>query len=477
MKRSFETAAAVALRGRRRSSSSTSSTSFLSTSTSDVLGNDRIELQNWAGHEIVTDTTPFPKFETKDFFRFEVLHRSSLSGARVGRIHTPHGYVDTPGYVAVATNAALKHIDHLLTDHRPAETTATENQSGDGSHDGGGGGGTYGQQLMFCNTYHLLLQPGPDIVAEAGGLHQFMNRKQPLITDSGGFQVFSMSNHSVTDELNRKQNGKKYPKSTLKVNEEGVTFRSYRTGCLVELTPEKSVLAQKKLGADIIIPLDELPPFHTSTAELVKSVAMTHRWEARSLRTHLADVNQQAMLGVIHGGINRELREWSTDFISGLPFDGFAIGGSLGRDTEELMGILDTVMPRLAKSSQGLPQSHQKPVHLLGVGDEPSIRHAVTRGLDTFDSCFPTRIGRHGAALTSEGRLNITNKRFRTQYTQVLDDQCDCHVCRSRFSRAYLHHLFKAKEPLGPQLLAMHNLRYMINMMKGIREDILRNAI
>ena len=312
---------------------------------------------------------------------------------------------------------------------------------------------------------------------EAGGLHKFMNRNQPLITDSGGFQVFSLSNHSVTDELNRKQTTTRYAKGMLKVTEEGAVFRSYRDGKLVNLTPERSVLNQKQLGADIIIPLDELPPFHTSTADLVRSVALTHRWEARSLRTHLEDVKQQAMLGVIHGGIDRKIRTWSTDYIKSLPFDGFAIGGSLGRDTEELMGILNTVMPMLQRDGKALPATQQKPVHLLGVGDEGSIRAAVQMGLDTFDSCFPTRLGRHGAALTSKGRLNITNRRFKTEYNAVLDEECDCHVCANGFSRAYLHHLFKAKEPLGHQLLAMHNLRYMNRLMASIRSDILENKL
>ena len=411
-----------------------------------------------ASEEPAPPPSDFEGWEPREFFRFEVLHQSKSSGARVGRIHTPHGHVDTPGYVAVATNAALKHVDHTLTDYS--------------EEDGG-------QQLMFCNSYHLLLQPGGEAVEAAGGLHRFMNRTQPLITDSGGFQVFSLANHSVTDELNSKLNSKKrYPKGTMRVSEAGVVFRSYRDGKLVDLSPEKSVLNQKQLGADIIIPLDELPPFHTPARDLVRSVALTHRWEARSLRTHLADLRQQAMLGVIHGGISRELRTWSAEYISGLPFDGFAIGGSLGRDTAELMGILGTVMPILRADGGRLPPGTRKPVHLLGVGDEMSIRAAAKTGVDTFDSCFPTRLGRHGAALITGGsRINITNSRFKTEYRAVLDEECDCRVCSQGFSRAYLHHLFKAKEPLGPQLLAIHNLRYMERLMKGIRSDILNDML
>ena len=202
----------------------------------------------------------FPAHGGRDFFWYELVHQSRRSRARVGRIHTPHGVVDTPNFVAVGTNAALKAVDHSLADG-------------------------LGLQLMFANTYHLLLQPGPEVVERAGGLHRFMRRDRPIITDSGGFQVFSLSNNSVTDELNRKKSAGKYStNSVAKVSEAGVVFRSYRDGRLVELTPERTVRTQKALGADIIIPLDELPPYHIDRADLKRSVYLSHRWEGEYMQ-------------------------------------------------------------------------------------------------------------------------------------------------------------------------------------------------
>lgn len=246
--------------------------------------------------------TSFPQwaFEERPFYRFEVLHQSSRSRARVGRIYTPHGVIDTPGFVAVATNAALKGVEF---------NTADES----------------GQQLIFANTYHLLLHPGADIIEQAGGIHEFTKRRdRPFITDSGGFQVFSLAYGSVHEELASKgelkrasstNKGKDFYRSdvvgkdAVKVTEEGVLFRSYRDGSRFLLTPETTVQAQKKIGADIIIPLDELPGYYVDREKLVESVDRTHRWEARSLLEHLKDVRQQAMYCVIHGGVDRELRK------------------------------------------------------------------------------------------------------------------------------------------------------------------------
>jgi queuine tRNA-ribosyltransferase len=238
-----------------------------------------------------------------DFFRYELVHASKKPGsrARVGKIHTPHGVINTPGFVAVATNGALKHADHMLA-------------------------GDMGCELMFCNSYHLLLQPGPELIEEAGGLHKFMNRTRPLITDSGGFQIFSLAHKSVHDELNMKASARSkrsgHNPTVHEVTEEGVVFSSYRDGRKVHLTPEKTVAAQKAYGSDIIIPLDELPPYHIDTEALYRSVLLTHRWEARSLRAHLADQRQQAMYCVLHGGVNKELRKMSLDYLTSLPFDG-----------------------------------------------------------------------------------------------------------------------------------------------------------
>ena len=234
---------------------------------------------------------------------FEILHQSKKSRARVGRIYTPHGIIDTPNFVAVGTNGTLKALDNQMVD-------------------------SIGLQLMFCNTYHLLLQPGPDVVRRAGGLHKFMGRKMPIITDSGGFQVFSLAYGSVADEL-KSRGAKKQGGHVMKISEEGVLFRSYRDGSPVLLTPETSIQAQKSLGADIIIPLDELPPYHIGLDKLKTSLERTHRWEKRSLEEHLKNRANQAMYAVIHGGVDPELRKKSAEFLTALPFDGFAIGGSL----------------------------------------------------------------------------------------------------------------------------------------------------
>lgn len=301
-------------------------------------------------------------------FRFEILYQSKRSKARVGRIHTPHGIIDTPSFVAVGTNGTLKALNNDTVD-------------------------SIGLQLMFCNTYHLLLQPGPEIVQKAGGLHRFINRTQPLITDSGGFQVFSLAYGSVHAEL-KSCGKKKGDGSVLKITEEGVTFRSYRDGAKILLTPESSIQIQKALGADIIIPLDELPPYHIEPDDLKKSLARTHRWEKRSLEEHLKNPQSQAMYGVIHGGIDKDLRKLSCTYLAGLPFDGFAIGGSVGKNKQELEEMVAFTRPLIPD---------EKPNHLLGIGDLPSLAALVPLGIDTFDSSYPTRAARHGLLFTQEG--------------------------------------------------------------------------
>ncbi|MGE3955068.1 MAG: tRNA guanosine(34) transglycosylase Tgt [Parachlamydiales bacterium] len=372
--------------------------------------------------------------------RFELLYRSKKSRARVGRIHTEHGVIDTPGFVAVGTNGTLKTLDNSLVDE-------------------------VGLQLMFCNTYHLLLQPGTDVVREAGGLHRFIHRKGPIITDSGGFQVFSLAYGGVASEL-KSQGAKKGDGSVLKIDEEGVTFRSYRDGSKVTLTPESSVKAQKDLGADIIIPLDELPPYHITSEHLRTSLDRTHRWEERSLNTHLENPQGQAMYGVIHGGVDLEMRTLSCRHLTRLPFDGFAIGGSVGKNKEEMMEMLTCILPLLPE---------EKPNHLLGIGDLASLESCIPLGIDTFDSSYPTKAARHGVVFTSEGPLRIEQQANRSDYGP-LDANCSCPTCK-RFSRAYLHHLFKAKEQTGGMLASLHNLAFMVKKMERMRESILIDLI
>jgi queuine tRNA-ribosyltransferase len=434
----------------------------------------------------LADPSDFPDwaYQPRDFFKFEVLHQSTKSQARVGRIHTPHGIIDTPSFVAVATNAALKGVDFRSADQA-------------------------NQQLIFANTYHLLLHPGADLIQEAGGIHKFTNRPQgPFITDSGGFQVFSLAYGSVHEELSsggelkkrsaRKSQGNSSGGSSsssssrssgnhhngdaapVKVTEDGATFRSYRDGSQFLLTPESTVQAQKMIGADIIIPLDELPPYHIDRQVLSESVDRSHRWEARSLQEHLKNVQEQAMYCVVHGGIDVEFRTKSINYLTSLPFDGYAIGGSLGNGRQELKELLSWMMPLFDATEE----RKSKPRHLLGIADEESIRHAVTKGIDTLDSCYPTRLARHGTILvrgdnsgSSEGSsIKIGSGKYARQFGVPLDENCQCSTCQ-HYDRAYLRHLFKANEPIAVTLAAQHNIQYMNDLMARIRQDIMNNVI
>lgn len=369
-------------------------------------------------------------------FRFERIHQSKKSRARVGRIHTPHGIIDTPNFVAVGTNATLKALD---------SKTVSE----------------IGLQLMFCNTYHLMLQPGSKTIANAGGLHKFINRDKPIITDSGGFQVFSLAYGTVHDELKSKGK-KKNDGSVIKINEEGVTFRSYRNGDKIVLTPETSVQAQKDLGADIIIPFDELPPYHISPHKLKNSLERTHRWEKRSLDTHLQNRNNQAMYAVIHGGVDPKLRTKSCEYLTKLDFDGFAIGGSLGKTHQEMFDMLALTMPQIPV---------EKPNHLLGIGDLTSLEPCIKLGVDTFDSSHPTRCARHGLLFSFNGPVRILQSSNKENFRPI-DENCQCMVCQN-YTVAYLHHLFKAREVTGHVLATIHNLHFMVKLMERYRQQIL----
>jgi len=398
------------------------------------------------------------------FFKFEILHTSTKSNARAGLLTTPHGTIKTPAFVPVGTNGAMKCLPHQDVP---------------------------GMELMFSNTYHLLLQPGLDIIQKAGGLHKFMNRDTPIITDSGGFQVFSLQhNGTLADE--RSEIKRAQPKQNqsqgrvLTINEKGVSFRSYIDGSQMLLSPESSVDAQKVFGADIIIPLDELPAHHISEATLLSSLERTHRWEERSLQRHLQHVNNQAMYGVIHGSTSERMRTLSTNHLLQLPFDGYCIGGSLGKDAHDLKAILRTVMPLLLNDVQ------RRPVHLLGIGDEAGILNGVLQGVDQFDSALPTKVARHGTVFvdnqkighpvsrtalpgTIPNRMNIRSSKFKDDYRPI-DEECDCVACKNH-SRAYLHHLVKAKEPVVHALLSHHNLRYTLKLMETQRDMILAGEL
>jgi queuine tRNA-ribosyltransferase len=372
--------------------------------------------------------------------KFEIIYQSRRSLARVGRLHTPHGIIDTPGFVPVGTNATIKAVDSTVVKQ-------------------------LGIQLIFCNTYHLLLQPGTSIIRAAGGLHSFMDYQGPLITDSGGFQVFSLAYGTVHAELKSK-GLKKNEGSVIKISEEGVLFRSYRDGSLVLLTPESSIQAQKDLGADIIIPLDELPPYHISHEQLKISLERTHRWELRSLAEHLKNPSNQAIFAVIHGGVDPLLRRYSSELLREHPFDGFAIGGSLGKSHEEMIAMLSLLMPSLERD---------RPIHLLGIGDTASLKRCIPLGIDTFDSSHPTRCARHGLLFTAEGPLKIEQSIHQSSFIPP-DPQCSCLTC-THYTRAYLHHLFKAHEMTAFTLATIHNLTFMVRFMATCREKILQGEL
>lgn len=375
-----------------------------------------------------------------NYFKFELIHKSKKSRARVGKIHTPHGIIETPNFVGVGTNGTIKAVSNDIVNDM-------------------------GLQLMFCNTYHLMINPGADIVQEAGGIHKFINRPHPIITDSGGFQVFSLAYGTVKEELKSKGQ-KKHTESVVKISEKGVLFRSYKDGKLILLTPETSVQAQKKIGADIIIPFDELPPYHIDPKVLEKSLHRTHRWEKRSLEEHLKDPNNQAMYAVIHGGVDLRLRKLSCDYLSSLPFNGYAIGGSLGKTRNEMIDMLTNVMPWVPED---------KPNHLLGIGDLESLDACVQLGLDTFDSSHPTRCARHGLLFTFQECIKIKQTKYNNNFGPI-DPTCSCSTCKN-YSLSYLHHLFKAKELTAYTLASIHNLQHMIDRMASYRSQILEDKI
>ncbi|RTL07221.1 tRNA-guanosine(34) transglycosylase [Candidatus Dependentiae bacterium] len=369
-------------------------------------------------------------------FLFELLYQSKRSKARVGVIHTPHGTIETPHFVPVATNGTMKAVDSVMLD--PLQV-----------------------QLMFCNTYHLMVQPGTDLIEKAGGLHAFMNRSKPVITDSGGFQVFSLLYGGVQNEL-KSSGQKKTGTMVIGISEEGVKFRSYRNGDYLLLTPESSVAAQKKLGADIIIPFDELPPFHIDQSKLEKSLHRTHRWEKRSLEAHLKDRRQQAMYSVVHGGIDQRLRTLSATLLDSLPFDGHAIGGSLGKNKQQMIDMLSYTVPLLAP---------EKPRHLLGIGDLASIEPILSLGIDTFDSSYPTKCARHGLLFTFQGSKKAVHKDLTTLFGPI-DAGCVCYTC-THYTAAYVQHLFKAHEMIAYTLASIHNIAHMVERVNRYRQAIL----
>ncbi len=380
-------------------------------------------------------------------FSFEIVKKSKKSLARTGIIKTPHGEIHTPAFIPVATQATIKGI--------------TEEQLK-----------SIGIEVVLANTYHLYLRPGDKVIKKLGGLHKFMNWDRPIVTDSGGFQVFSLGaaiEHGVGKIANifpgETVRPASHGQSLTRITEEGVYFRSHLDGSRRFIGPEESIKIQENLGADIIFAFDECTsPLHDH-AYTQKAMERTHRWAARCLEAHQAlPAGRQWLFGIVQGGAYEDLRITSAKFIGGLDFPGFGIGGSLGKSKKDMHKVLDWVAPILPET---------KPRHLLGIGSVEDIYEAVKRGMDSFDCVIPTRLGRNGAALTRKGNLNIKAASYHLD-KRPIEAGCGCYTCR-HFARYYLCHLFKAGEMLGPILTTIHNLHFMENLMKEIRDDILNS--
>jgi queuine tRNA-ribosyltransferase len=351
---------------------------------------------------------------------FEVAARDGA--ARAGILHTAHGDVPTPAFMPVGTKATVKGVD-------PDELK------------------TLGATIVLANTYHLHFRPGPEVIAEQGGLHRFMGWDGPILTDSGGFQVFSLR-HTI-----------------LRTDDEGVTFRSVYDGEAGRLTPEAAARVQAELGSDVGMCLDVCAPAEAARAELERAVRLTTLWAARQREAPRAP--GQLLFGIAQGGTDEELRRRSIDEISALGFDGYALGGlSVGEDREAMFDAVAWAAPALPA---------ERPRYFMGIGDPEGILEVIERGIDMFDCVWPTRLGRTGSALTWEGRLNLKNAGF-ARDPRPLDESCSCPAC-ARFSRAYLRHLVNQNELLGLRLLTLHNLRFLLELTAGARAAIERGAL
>lgn len=387
-------------------------------------------------------------------FDFQIEYQSQHSRARLGKLVTPHGTVDTPAFIFCATKAAIKGVS--IADMKAS-----------------------GTQFMLANTYHLMIQPGAETVANFGGLHRFMGWDGPLLTDSGGFQIFSLGHGSVADEIKGRRSSPanarsssnsnvKRNQSLLKITEEGALFRSYLDGSKHLLTPERSIDIQRKLGADLIVVLDECTPFHVSKEYTQKSMEMSHRWALRSLNAFIeSDTGKQALYGIIQGGIYPDLRKTSCDFVNSHSFFGHAIGGSLGADKNQMRDVVAITAEQLDPT---------RPIHLLGIGGIDDIFAGVAQGIDTFDCVHPTRLARHGGALVRpphlrEGKagdhINLMNGIYRLDDTPIEPD-CPCSTCQ-HYSKGYLYHLLKARELLALQLISIHNVAFMNRLLEAVR--------
>ncbi|HET7581038.1 MAG TPA: tRNA guanosine(34) transglycosylase Tgt [Bacillales bacterium] len=348
---------------------------------------------------------------------YELEKTCKQSGARLGRLHTPHGTFETPMFMPVGTLATVKTMS-------PEELKEM------------------GAGVILSNTYHLWLRPGHEIIREAGGLHSFMNWDRAILTDSGGFQVFSLSD--MRD-----------------IKEEGVHFRSHLSGEKLFLSPEKSMEVQNALVSDIMMAFDECPPYPAEKDYMKKSVERTSRWAERCLEAH-SRPDKQALFGIVQGGEYKDLRKQSAADLVSLDFPGYAVGGlSVGEPKSVMNEMLEFTTPLLPEG---------KPRYLMGVGSPDSLIDGAIRGIDMFDCVLPTRIARNGTCMTSEGRLVVRNAKYARDFRPI-DEACDCHVCRT-YSRAYIRHLVKTNETFGFRLTTYHNLYFLINLMRQVRQAI-----
>lgn len=389
--------------------------------------------------------------------KFTIEHRLKNNLGRAGIIETPHGAIHTPGFTVVGTQATVKSLT-------PAQLKEL------------------GAEVVLANTYHLYLNPGPELVAQSGGLGQFMNWDGPTITDSGGFQAFSLGAafgkgiSKVTTGTPEQKNNTRAPCPPLagdtdknyfgfaEITDDGVKFRSHLDGSEHFFTPEKSIEIQHQLGADIIFAFDECTSPLASYEYQQQALGRTHAWAQRCLEAHgkLPSASPQALFGIIQGGRSQDLREESARVIGKMGFEGFGIGGSFSKDDiQTAVGWATKILPE------------EKPRHLLGIGEPEDIFSAVAVGIDTFDCVIPTRLARHGTIFTKHGKVAITNSQFRADLTP-LESNCACYAC-SHFTRAYIAHLARAKEILAITLMSIHNLYFLVQLVRHIRESILGN--
>ncbi len=355
--------------------------------------------------------------------KYELIKKDKNTKARYGILYTNHGSYETPIFMPVGTQATVKTLS-------PEELKEV------------------GSAVVLANTYHLWLRPGEDLVEKAGGLHQFMNYDGPILTDSGGFQVFSLAKNKKKD-----------------IVEEGVHFKSHLDGKKLFLTPELSIQIQNKLDSDIAMSFDECPPASADYAYLKNSVERTLRWAKRGLQVHKNE--NQSLFGIVQGGAYADLRKFSATETVKMHFDGYSVGGVAndGESKEDMYAAVDYSIPYLPED---------KPRYLMGIGEPEDLLEGVERGIDMFDCVLPTRLARHANAFTRKGKINIRNAKYKEDFTPI-EDTCDCYACK-HYTKAYIRHLMVAEETFGSRLLSIHNIRFLIKMMEEIRLAIQKDT-